>query len=43
MLVVSWNVRVSNKAIVIPVVEVEPPRCSYNPSSERFIGSSCCR
>ncbi|KAL8192865.1 hypothetical protein R6Q57_027313 [Mikania cordata] len=26
--------RVSNKAIVIPAVEVEPPGCSYNPSSE---------
>ncbi|KAI3793180.1 hypothetical protein L1987_35795 [Smallanthus sonchifolius] len=26
--------KVSNKAIVIPAVEVEPPGCSYNPSSE---------
>uniref|UniRef100_A0A251UZD6 Ribosome biogenesis protein NOP53 n=1 Tax=Helianthus annuus TaxID=4232 RepID=A0A251UZD6_HELAN len=34
MLDVSWNVRVSNKDIVIPAVEVEPPGCSYNPSSE---------
>ncbi|KAJ0555401.1 putative ribosome biogenesis protein Nop53/GLTSCR2 [Helianthus annuus] len=25
---------VSNKAIVIPAVEVEPPGCSYNPTSE---------
>ncbi|KAF5797388.1 putative ribosome biogenesis protein Nop53/GLTSCR2 [Helianthus annuus] len=26
--------KVSNKAIVIPAVEVEPPGCSYNPTSE---------
>ncbi|KAI3809177.1 hypothetical protein L1987_25147 [Smallanthus sonchifolius] len=26
--------KVSNKAILIPAVEVEPPGCSYNPSSE---------
>ncbi|KAL7613019.1 hypothetical protein Lser_V15G09072 [Lactuca serriola] len=26
--------KVSNKIIVIPAVEVEPPGCSYNPSSE---------
>ncbi|XP_071706858.1 ribosome biogenesis protein NOP53-like [Rutidosis leptorrhynchoides] len=26
--------KVSNKTIVIPAVEVEPPGCSYNPSSE---------
>nr|XP_043631954.1 ribosome biogenesis protein NOP53 [Erigeron canadensis] len=26
--------KVSNKAIVIPAVEVEPPGCSYNPPSE---------
>ncbi|XP_076935352.1 ribosome biogenesis protein NOP53-like [Bidens hawaiensis] len=26
--------KVSNKAIVIPAVEVEPPGCSYNPTAE---------
>ncbi|KAK9077962.1 hypothetical protein SSX86_002019 [Deinandra increscens subsp. villosa] len=30
----SMFLQVSNKAIVIPAVEVEPPGCSYNPSSE---------